>query len=156
MPKGWGQWKFPTLGPPGPPEPLFRGQTPQNREIAYFARNVFLPFGRSCRTLKNIHTIPKKLRLAFFGPFLTQKHQKRAKFKRDKKEGAPGLIFDLTLISKPKILEFYHTLRKTRNIDVKGEIGPIKVRPYFDRPNPTLNVNFPRFSQSMMKFSIFE
>ena len=91
----------------------------------------------------------------FFGPFLTQKHQKRAKFKRGKKEGAPGLIFDLTLISKPKILEFYHTLRKTRHIDVKGEIGPIKVRPYFDRPNPTLNVNFPSFPQSMMKFKYF-
>ena len=91
----------------------------------------------------------------FFGPFLTQKHQKRAKFKRGKKEGAPGFIFDLTLISKPKILEFYHTLRKTRHIDVKGEIGPIKVRPYFDRPNPTLNVNFPSFPQSMVKFKCF-
>ena len=66
---------------------------------------------------------------AFFGPFLTQKHQKRAKFKRGKKEGASGLIFDLTLISKPKILEFYHTLRKTGNIDVKGEIGPINYDP---------------------------
>ena len=131
------------------------GSDPPNREIAYFARKIFLPFGRSCRTLKNVHKIPKKLDPAFFGPFLTQKHQKRAKFKRGKKEGAPGLIFDLTLISKPKILEFYHTLRKTRHIDVKGEIGPIKVRPYFDRPNPTLNVNFPSFPQSMMKFKYF-
>ena len=59
------------------------------------------------------------------------------------------------MISKPKILEFYHTLRKTCQLDVYGRIGPIKIRPYFDRPNLTLNVNISGFPQSMIKFKYF-
>ena len=56
------------------------------------------------------------------------------------------------MISKPKILEFYHTLRKTWHFDIQGEIGPIKVRPNFDRPNFGLNFKMPSFPQSMIKF----
>ena len=59
------------------------------------------------------------------------------------------------MISYSKILEFHHTLRKTWKIDVQGGIGPIKIRPYFDRPNPTLNINSPSFLQSMIKFKYF-
>ena len=59
------------------------------------------------------------------------------------------------MISKPKILEFYHTLRKTCKIDVQGGIGPIEIRPIFDRPNPALNVNLPSFPSSMIKFKYF-
>ena len=58
----------------------------------------------------------------FFGSIFDlktpKKRQKRAKFEKGKKEGPYGSIFDLTSISKPKILEFYHTLRKTWQIDV--------------------------------------
>ena len=145
--------------PLGPQNPYLGVRPPQNRIIAYFARKNYLPFSRSCRTLINLHTIPKQMDPTFFGSIFDlktpKKRQKRAKFEKGKKESPYGSIFDLTSISKPKILEFYHTLRKTRHIDVKGEIGPIKVRPYFDRPNPTLNVNFPSFPQSMMKFKYF-
>ena len=59
------------------------------------------------------------------------------------------------MISKPKILEFYHTLRKTWHFDIQGEIGPIKVRPNFDRPNFGLNFKMPSFPQSMIKFKYF-
>ena len=59
------------------------------------------------------------------------------------------------MISYSKILEFHHTLRKTWKIDVQGGIGPIKIRPYFDRPNLTLNVNMSGFPQSMIKFKYF-
>ena len=59
------------------------------------------------------------------------------------------------MISYSKILEFHHTLRKTWKIDVQGGIGPIKIRPYFDRPNLTLNVNISGFPQSMIKFKYF-
>ena len=38
-PKVGGSENFPPSDPPGPPEPLFRGQTSQNREITYFARH---------------------------------------------------------------------------------------------------------------------
>ena len=62
---------------------------------------------------------------------------------------------NLTMISIPKILEFYHTLRKTWKLDVQGGIGPIKIRPYFDMPNPTLNIKIPSFPQSMIKFKYF-
>ena len=110
MPKGWGQWKFPTLGPPGPPEPLFRGQTPQNREIAYFARNFFLPFGRSCRTIKDIHTIPKKFDPAFFGssfdPKTPKNGQKRAKFKKGKSFLPPDRILIWLRFLSQKYLNF--------------------------------------------------
>ena len=64
--------------------------------------------------------------------------------------------FNLAMISKPKILEFFHTMRKTWQIDVQRGIGPIKVRPYFDRPNPTLNVKLASFPQSMIKFKYFQ
>ena len=59
------------------------------------------------------------------------------------------------MISYSKILEFHHTLRKTWKIDVQGGIGPIKIRPYFDRPNLTLNVNMSGFPQSMIEFKYF-
>ena len=117
-----GSENFPPSDPPGPPEPLSRCQTPQNRIIAYFARKNYLPFSRSCRTLINLHTIPKKMDPTFFGSIFDlktpKKRQKRAKFEKGKKESPYGSIFDLTSISKPKILEFYHTLRKTWQNDV--------------------------------------
>ena len=59
------------------------------------------------------------------------------------------------MISKLKILEFYHTLRKTCQLDVQVKIGPIKVRPYFYRPNPTLNAKLASFPQSLIKFKYF-
>ena len=94
---------------------------------------------------------------SIFDPKTPKKRQKRAKFEKGKKEGPYGSIFDLTSISKPKILEFYHTLRKTRYIDVKGEIGPIKVRPYFDRPNPTGHPKsqFTKFSSKYDRIQLF-
>ena len=67
----------------------------------------------------------------------------------------PQKKFNLTMISITKILEFYHTLRKTWKLDVWGGIGPIKIRPYFDMPNPTLNIKIPSFPQSMIKFKYF-
>ena len=108
--------------PLGPQNPYLGVRPPQNRIIAYFARKNYLPFSRSCRTLINLHTIPKQMDPTFFGSIFDlktpKKRQKRAKFEKGKKEGPYGSIFDLTSISKPKILEFYHTLRKTWQIDV--------------------------------------
>ena len=59
------------------------------------------------------------------------------------------------MISKPKILEFYHTLRKTWHFDIWGETGPIKERPNFDRPNFGLNFKMPSFPQSVIKSKYF-
>ena len=59
------------------------------------------------------------------------------------------------MISYSKILEFHHTLRKSWQIDIQGRIGHIKIRPHFDRPNLTLNVNSPSFPQGMIKFKDF-
>ena len=59
------------------------------------------------------------------------------------------------MLSQSKMLAFHHTSRQTWQIDGQGGIGPIKIRPYFDMPNPTLNVNSPSFLQSMIKFKYF-
>ena len=57
------------------------------------------------------------------------------------------------MISKPKILKFYHTLRKSWHFDILGEIGPIKVGPNLDRPWPKL-LNA-KFSSKYDKIQIF-
>ena len=122
-PKVGGSETFPFSDPPGPPGPLFRGHTPKTEKLHILQGKMFyLLANHVSRTLKDIHTIPKKMDPAFFwsifDPKTPKKRQKRAKFEKGKKEGPHGSIFDLTSISKPKILEFYHTLRKTWNIDV--------------------------------------
>ena len=60
------------------------------------------------------------------------------------------------IISKPKLLEFYDTLRKTWHFDIQGKIGNIKVGPNFERPNFGLKFKIPSFPQSMIRFKYFQ
>ena len=58
---------------------------------------------------------------AIFGSVSAKKGQKWAQnrvFQNWPNKFAPKSKFNLAIISKPKILEFYHTLRKTWQIDI--------------------------------------
>ena len=95
--------------PLGSQDPYLGVRPPKPEKLLlwpYFARKIFLPFGRSCKTLCHIHTSPKKWIRPFFGPFLTQKRPKKGKSKNGKSFLPPdrfliGLRFpnDLTFFS---------------------------------------------------------
>ena len=93
------------------------------------------------------------------GHFLSRNGQKRPKndnkageFQTGQKKFASKQKFNLIMILKPKILEFYYTFRKTWHFDILGEIGPKKLGPNFDRSDFTLNFKMPSFPESMIKF----
>ena len=68
-PKVGGSENFPPSDPPGLPGPLFRGQTPQNREIAYVARKNFLLLADLVGHSKPFTQFQKKWIRPFFGLF---------------------------------------------------------------------------------------
>ena len=79
-PKVGGSENFPPLDPLGPQNPYLGVRPPKPEKLLlwpYFARKIFLPFGRSCKTLCHIHTSPKKMDPAFFWSIFDPKTPKK-------------------------------------------------------------------------------
>ena len=86
-PKAGGSENFPPLDPLGPQNPYLGVRSPKTEKLPIWQGIFFYLLPDHVGQQKTFTQFQKNWIRPFFGPFLTQKHQKRAKFKRGKKEG---------------------------------------------------------------------
>ena len=81
--------KIPLPGPPGVPEGLFRGETPQNKKITLLAKFLKEYFFLLHGIIQDINADSMKSEKSgsglFFDPLYPKNRQKRAKYKTEKK-----------------------------------------------------------------------